>query len=211
MIHCKFKSFRDWQSEGIGKKIYLREKQIATKLIETYKPNMVVQVEGRALLDHFPQQGFYYHVSEAVNREAPGYSVEAEQGFLPFPDQSVDCLLISHALELYMAHAQLFIEIDRVLAPNGVVFLSVLVNKWLKDAFPPMFHPLGRLQVAPQSMRKLRKRISSAGFGVMAEYTFISDKTDVLADRIQEQILYPMGLEIKRVSLGWNGFVGAVK
>ena len=209
-MQSHFEGFRDWQSEGIGEKIYQKEKLVVDGMLKLHKPQLVVQLEGRALLDRFPKDGYYYHVSEDANVAAHAYTVEAEQGFLPFPDQSVDCLLISHALELYMAHSQLFLEIDRVLAPSGVMLITVLVNKWVKDAFPTKFHPLGKLQVAPQSIRKLKRRLSASGLEVINTHRLVSEKS-IIADRIQEQMLYPMALELKKLTPGWSGVVGVVE
>lgn len=210
MMQSHFDRFRDWQSEGIGEKIFLREKQLVNDLLQSQKPHLIVQLEGRALLDHFPEEGFYYHVSEDVNISAPGYSIEAEQGFLPFPDQSVDCLLLAHSLELYMAHTQLFLEMDRVLSPKGTIFIMVLVNKWLKDTFPKKFHPLGKLNIAPQSIRRVKKRLHAGGMEIVNSHSLIAENR-IIADRIQEQMLYPLALEVKKLTPGWQGTVGVIK
>jgi ubiquinone/menaquinone biosynthesis C-methylase UbiE len=161
-------------------------------------------------LDHYPDDQYYYHVSEDANVHAVGYTVEAEQGFLPFPDQSVDLLIIGHALELYQNHQSLFIEVERVLSPNGRIFMATLANYWL-GTLPKHYHPLGDLRVAPQSMRKIKRWLEAADLAIVAEHSLISDQTVMMSERLKETIIRPIGLEIQRFVPQWADMAGAVK
>lgn len=204
-----FSRFREWQSESIGHTIYLNARQKVEDIIRQQKPELTVQLEGISLLEHYPKQGYFYHVSEDAYLETCGYTLEAEQGFLPFRDQSVDLLILNHTIELYQDHGLLFKEVERVLAVDGKVFVMVLVNRWLGANIATKYIPLGNIAIMPQSMRKLKKVLSDHELGIWEEYSLMSDPQAVMmTQRLKETLIYPMGLEIGRITPDWNNYVG---
>lgn len=204
-------SFRHWQKEATGEAIFQQAQREVNQVMQEIKPGLVVQVEGRALLDHFSEDVFYYHVSEEVNIEARGYSVEAEQGFLPFPDQSVDLLIVGHAFELYQNQQGFVMELERVLSTKGVIVITALVNRWL-GTIPKQYHPLGDLNVAPKSMRAIRKLLSTVDLCVIEESTLLSDlSAGMISERLKETIIYPIALKVQRRSPNWSGIAGVAK
>ena len=128
MTESIYQQIREWQTRPIGEAVYQSAKKHVQALMEQEKPRLVVQIEGRSLLSEYTESTWYYHLSEDANRHSPGYSVEVEQGFIPFPDQSVNVLILGHALELYQSHQTLFSEVERVLAPGGVVLVVMLLE-----------------------------------------------------------------------------------
>lgn len=211
MSESIYANFREWQHDSVGESIYLKTKQKVDGLILKNKPSVTVQLEGRSLLQNFPLEGWYYHVSEDANIGSPGYSIEAEQGFMPFPDQSVDLLIVANALELYTCHKILFTEIERVLATDGVVFISMLSKHWLTDKVSAIYYPLGNIPVRPMSVRKLKKMLNVSSLAVKEEYSLMSNKSFTLTgDRLAEQIVQPYGLEVVRCTPDWNSAAGVI-
>ena len=61
----------------------------------------------------------------------------------------------------------------------------------------------------PQSMRKLKKVLSDHELGIWEEYSLMSDPQAVMmTQRLKETLIYPMGLEIGRITPDWNNYVG---
>jgi SAM-dependent methyltransferase len=206
-----YHTFRLWQKESTGHAIFCNAKLEVEKLMLSLRPKVVVQLEGRALLDHFDEDVVYYHLSEEVNVEARGYSIEYEQGFLPFPDQSVELILVGHALELYQNQQAFINDLERVLAPKGVVLITTLVNRWL-GTIPPSYHPLGDLKVAPKSMRSIRKLLGTVDLDIVDEVPLVSDPSVIMmSERLKETIIYPIALKVQRHTPQWTGIVGAAE
>lgn len=206
-----YSQFRVWQQDKVGKAIYQNEKARVKELIKSLKPGLVVQVEGRPLLDRMTEDMVYYHVSEEPDPEACGFTVEAEQAFLPFGDRTVDLLLIGHALELYQNPKAVLAECERVLADRGVLFVMVLMSSWLEGSIPSEFHPLGNLKIVSVSARKFNDSIDSVGLMVQQEHSMANEQSFLLSERLSDMIIQPMGYEIVRQEVAWNGMVGAVE
>lgn len=206
-----YSRFRIWQEEDVGSSIFENEKQKVAELVQKLKPGLVVQVEGKALLGHVPEEMLYYHVSEEPDIMARGYTVEAEQGFLPFPDRSIDLLLLAHSFELYHHPETVMVECERVLADNGVIFVMVLTSSWLEGSIPSEFHPLGALKIIPVSARKIKEWVDKSGLVVETEYSLAKEQSFLLGGRLSDMIIHPMGYEIRRMEIGWNGLVGVVE
>lgn len=207
-----YADFRDWQSQATGDAIHANSKAYVDKMLQSHKPGLVVQLEGRPLLDHYPDTVDYYHVSEDAVVEAHGYTVEAEQAFMPFPDQSVELLLVAHALELYQNMPALCCEFERVLAPKGSIIVTTLVSSWIGGSIPATYHPLGGLKVAPRTLRRIKLCLARAGLEVVSEFSLMSDPNAVMmGDRVRETIVSPIGLEVVRAKPVWSGMVGVAK
>ena len=206
-----YSRFRDWQSEGIGESIFLNAKQQVEDLVGKINPRVTVQLEGRSMLEGLPKDGVYYHVSEDANIDSRGWTVEAEQGFLPFRDQSVDLVILNHTVELYQEARALFKEVERVLSPEGKVFMVVLVDRWLGAKIATKYYPLGNIRIQPQSLRKIKQYLGENELGIWEQCSLMSDPQAVMmSQRLKETLIYPMGLEIARVSVEWNNAVGAL-
>lgn len=211
MSNGVYSRFRIWQGEDPGASIYENEKKKVEALIERLKPGLVVQVEGKALLDQVPEEMIYYHVSEEPEIMAKGYTVEAEQGFLPFPDRSVNLLLLAHSIELYQHPGTVMAECERVLADDGVILIMILTSSWLEGNIPSEFHPLGGLKIIPVSARKVKDWVDKSGLIVENEYSLAMEQSFLLGGRLSDMIIHPMGYEIRRMEMGWNGLVGVVE
>lgn len=205
-----YSRFRMWQEEEVGSSIFSHEVETAEALLERLKPRLVVQVEGKALLESVPEDSYYYHVSEDPQVEARGFSVEAEQGFLPFPDRSVDLLILAHALELYQHPMAVLEECDRVLSERGSILLMSLTSSWLEGNIPSEYHPLGNLKIASIPVRKIKDWVAKAGLVIETEYPLTEEVPFLLSGRLSDMVIHPMGYELKRMEVGWNGMVGVV-
>jgi len=203
--------FRQWQKSSTGDAIFQHAKQEISRILDENRPNLVVQIEGRSYVEHYPENMFYYHVSEDANIEARGYSIEAEQGFLPFPDQSVDVLIIGHAFELYQNQQGFVMEVERVLSAKGVVVITALLNRWL-GTIPKQYHPLGDLHVAPKSIRSIRKRLATVDLQIVEEKLLVSDTyAAMMSERLKETIIYPVALKVQRQAPSWISIAGVSK
>ena len=213
MTESYYHRFREWQEAAIGKRIFDHEKKVVDQLIKTHKPKMIVQLEGRALLDSFLETVSYYHVSEDADIMARGYSIEAEQGFMPFPDRSVDLVLVGHALELYHNRRATLAEIERVLAPGGRVLLMVLLKRWFEDGVPKQYNPLTDLHVTPLSLKKIEKWLAAEELSIEKQHALVEDQSYMMTERLTDIMIHPVGLELVRVELAdiWDGVVGAVE
>ena len=199
-----YQQMRIWQKHKIGEDVFKKEQQHAQSLMNQEKPRLVVQIEGRSLLSQFPESTWYYHLSEDANRHSPGYSIEVEQGFIPFPDQSIQLLILGHALELYQSHQTLLAEIERVLAPSGVVMVSLLAKSWIVGKLPSSLHPLGGMVIHPISIRRLKRMIQPFGLEVRLEERLFSDGSEGFSTkRLAEQVIQPMVIELVRCSPEW--------
>lgn len=206
-----YKRFRLWQTKTEnGRLLFQNEKDFTASLMEKQKPSLVVQLEGRSLLSHYPKQSVYYHVSEEANSASCAYTVEAEQGFMPFPDRSVDLLLVSHALELYQAHKPTIAELERVLADGGRVVLFVMIRRLFEEGVSPLFQPLGKLDILPLSIRRIKDLLHSEGLEVLEMHSLTGDLSFSFNERLSEYFIAPVAMEVVRSELSWNGTVGAL-
>jgi|GEM_PF-5982760 hypothetical protein len=206
-----YSQFRMWQTEAVGASIFINEVEKIQGLIKKYKPGLVVQLEGRPLLDQMMENMLYYHVSEDPSVEAVGFTVEAEQGFLPFPDNSVDLLIIAHAIELYQNTHTIMAECERVLSQKGVACVMVLISRWFEGGIPAGLHPLGDLKMASVSLRKFKEATVNAGLMIESEHSLANEQSYLLGERITDMMILPMEYELKRMDVCWNGVIGVVE
>lgn len=206
-----YSQFRTWQRGKIGKSIFANEKAKVDELIKSLKPVLIVQIEGRPLLDRMTDDMVYYHVSEEPDPEACGFTIEAEQGFLPFADRSVDLLLVGHALELYQNPKAILAECERVLGDRGVLFIMVLTSSWLEGSIPSEFHPLGDLKIVSMSTRKLNECIEGVDLVINQEHSMANEQSFLLSERLSDMLIQPMGYEVVRQEVAWNDMIGAVE
>lgn len=209
MTEGSYHKFRLWQEQGLGQTIYQKEKEKIVSIVKSTQPQVVVQLEGRALLDHFSEEMMYYHVSEEPNIETSGYTIEAEQGFMPFPDQSIDLLLVAHALELYQDQEAVIAECSRILSPGGRVVLMMLSRHWLEGGIPKQYHPLGDLSIMPLSTRKIISRFEHEALVVDKEYTLL-EHDSIWSEGLSDMIIQPMGFELVREEVVWNDALGVL-
>ena len=199
-----YQQLRSWQEQQIGEAVFLCAQKHTENLFDQEKPRLVVQVEGRSLLSQFPESTWYYHLSEDANRHSPGYSIEVEQGFIPFPDQSVQLLILGHALEVYQSHQTLFAEIERVLAPSGVVLVVMLAKTWIVGKLPGPIHPLGGMAVHPITLRRLKRIIKPYSLELrLGERLLEGEQMKFSTKLLTEHVIQPMVVELVRCAPEW--------
>ena len=108
-----------WLQSPQGQAIFHIEEKIFHDYWSLEKPQCVLQLSGQALLDEPAIHGHYFHVDLHPDFFSRGLSVCALFHRLPFPDQSMDLVVMPHVQEIYDDPRVLYREIDRVLSPAG--------------------------------------------------------------------------------------------
>ena len=199
-------ALRYWQHSESGSLLWEMEYLKTAAVIEKRKPEMVVQMEGLAYLDHFPSYGYYYHVSEHADRKASGYSVEAHMTRLPFRDHSVDLLIVGHALELNQDIAMVLTEIDRVLSSTGCVLIHAWAGNWLGAQIPSVFSPVKDLDMRCVVWSSLMHAMRAHHWEVVDKMAWVTPPSiRMLMQHMREQMVQPMSLVIEREELAYIG------
>ena len=113
----------DWLKTPQGEAIYALEETVFLDYWSQVQSKSVLQLCGPALIDSPAIHGHYFHVDLYPDFFSRGLSVCALFHRLPFPDQSMDLVVVPHVQELYAEPQLLYKEIDRVLAPNGKMLM----------------------------------------------------------------------------------------
>lgn len=197
--------------DGIGLTIFESLKSEVDQLWQQHRPEVVVQIEGRSLFGAQLSDCYCYYVSEDANVMSCGWTVEAEQGLLPFRDQSVDLLIINHAIELYDGLDGLIRECERVLSPSGRIYIAVLLDRWLGVGIATEFYPMGSIRLTPESLRRVKQSLGRYNLEIVSSRSLMSNtEAAMIVQRLKETLIHPMGFEVMRLEPKWSGYVGAI-
>jgi len=122
--------------------------------------NMALELKRRGgrvfAVDNSPQ-GIALHRSKDGGAEIHEIDLDqAEGGFLPFTDHSIDRISANHVVNYIKGRQILYQELKRVLKPDGIIVVSVL-----RKGFSPLKVLLGHMKLEYEELRKTKRIIAA--------------------------------------------------
>ncbi len=116
----RYFSFAEWVSDSSGEYLRQREQAYFDRMVADMFGYNAAQI-GLPQLDLLRASRISRHCHVDMS---PAGEVQADPLHLPFPSQSLDLLVLPHALEFSVFPHQLLREAERVLIPEGNLLLS---------------------------------------------------------------------------------------
>ncbi len=122
----RLSALRAWYRTPLGRKIQRLESQYLGRAIQVPYSFTLVQLGATGWETRYLDSGYWRRfviVDEATDRREPFRSVAARLDSLPLAGESIDVLILPHTLEFAADQHQVLREAERVLKPEGQLFI----------------------------------------------------------------------------------------
>ena len=126
-LHDKQCAWNRWIAGRLGHRVQTEERRLARRELKRLFGQVVVQVGGTAgfplIANSLAPIKFHVVFGDDVSTSAHCSVILAEDNLLPFPNDSVDILVLQHSLDISAHPHHVLREAERVLRPGGRLLL----------------------------------------------------------------------------------------